>query len=85
VESLSAKDNLLEEIDCLSNCVSLRCLKLDSNHIASLNGIAELPKLTVVTANTNYITCFPKLNCPKLQRLELYHNFIRYVINYSAY
>jgi hypothetical protein len=85
LEQLSAKDNLIEDVECLAQCGALRTVKLDCNHIVSLDGMvggsssSSFPNLMSLSANTNYITSFPQFaHCPQLQKLELYHNFIRY-------
>lgn len=76
LQELNLKDNILTCIKGITGLKSLRVLNLEANQLTDLSPLEKLPNLVYLCANMNRLTSVPILSCPKLQKLELYHNRI---------
>jgi Leucine-rich repeat (LRR) protein len=80
MEELSAKDNAISDITAVRGSTSMKIMKLDDNHLTAdglESGLSGLVNLQSLTVSSNKLAHLPTLErCPRLQRLEAYHNSI---------
>ncbi|KAG8471294.1 hypothetical protein KFE25_009715 [Diacronema lutheri] len=75
IESLALVGMSLSDISAVGCCHALRKLSVDSNRLASLGGVEELPELHALSAQHNELGALEVMRgLPKLATLNLSHN-----------